>query len=82
MNARLPQQVQRLSARVRIAAAIEAMCEADRVVLTLRVLEGLTELETAGVLKIDVREVTMRTNAAMEALRQDLGLSAPLRRAA
>lgn len=82
MNARLPQQVQRLSARVRIAAAIEAMCEADRIVLTLRVLEGLSELETAGVLKIDVREVAMRTNAAMEALRQDLGLRAPLRRAA
>lgn len=82
MSARLPQQVQKLPARVRLAAAIEALHENDRLVLSLRLLEGLSALETAGAMKIDVREVEMRTNAAMEVLRQEMGVRAPLRRAA
>lgn len=82
MSERLPKQVDRLPVRVRLAAAIESLPEAERIVLSLRLLEGLSPLEAAGALKLEVREVEVRMNAAMDVLRQDMGVRAPLRRAA
>lgn len=82
MSERLPKQVDRLPVRVRLAAAIESLPEAERLVLSLRLLEGLSPLEAAGALKLEVREVEVRMNAAMDVLRQDMGVRAPLRRAA
>lgn len=82
MSERLPKQVDRLPVRVRLAAAIESLPEAERLVLSLRLLERLSPLEAAGALKLEVREVEVRMNAAMDVLRQDMGVRAPLRRAA
>ena len=82
MSERLPKQVDRLPVRVRLAAAIESLPEAERLVLSLRLLEGLSPLEAAGALKLEVREVEVRMHAAMDVLRQDMGVRAPLRRAA
>ena len=82
MSERLPKQVDRLPVRVRLAAAIESLPEAERLVLSLRLLDGLSPLEAAGALKLEVREVEVRMNAAMDVLRQDMGVRAPLRRAA
>ena len=82
MSERLPKQVDRLPVRVRLAAAIESLPEAERLVLSLRMLDGLSPLEAAGALKLEVREVEVRMNAAMDVLRQDMGVRAPLRRAA
>ena len=82
MSERLPKHVDRLPVRVRLAAAIESLPEAERIVLSLRLLEGLSPLEAAGALKLEVREVEVRMNAAMDVLRQDMGVRAPLRRAA
>ena len=82
MSERLPKQVDRLPVRVRLAAAIESLPEAERLVLSLRLLEGLSPIEAAGALKLEVREVEVRMNAAMDVLRQDMGVRAPLRRAA
>ena len=82
MSERLPKQVDRLPVRVRLAAAIESLPEAERLVLSLRLLEGLSPLEAAGALKLEVREVEVRMNAAMDVLRQDMGVRATLRRAA
>ena len=82
MSERLPKHVDRLPVRVRLAAAIESLPEAERLVLSLRLLEGLSPLEAAGALKLEVREVEVRMNAAMDVLRQDMGVRAPLRRAA
>ena len=82
MSERLPKHVDRLPVRVRLAAAIESLPEAERLVLSLRLLDGLSPLEAAGALKLEVREVEVRMNAAMDVLRQDMGVRAPLRRAA
>ena len=82
MSERLPKQVDRLPVRVRLAAAIESLPKAERLVLSIRLLEGLSPLEAAGALKLEVREVEVRMNAAMDVLRQDMGVRAPLRRAA
>lgn len=82
MSERLPEQVHRLPARVRLAAAIESLPETERLVLSLRLLEGLSPIEAAGALKLEVREVELHMNSAMEVLCQDMGVRAPLRRAA
>jgi DNA-directed RNA polymerase specialized sigma24 family protein len=82
MSARLPVSVRRLPTRVRLAAAIEALPETDRLVLTLRLLEGLSSLETAGALRVTAREVEQRMTAALDLLSQELQSRRPLRKAA
>ena len=82
MKPRLPSGVSRLPVRVRIAAALESLPERDRQVLVLRLVEGLSPIETAGALKITVRETEQRFTAAMGQLSRGLGLRSSLRRAA
>ena len=50
--------------------------------LALRLLEGLTSLESAGALGIGVREVERRWASAMESVGRELRAQAMLRRAA
>src|SRR5215471_7068382 len=52
MSRRLPTAVRRLPLRVRLAAAIERLPESQRLVLALRLLDGLSTIETAGALKL------------------------------
>lgn len=79
---RLPDDVRRLPPRVRLAAALEALPETDRLVLSLRLLEGLSSLETAGALRISVNEVEKRMSAATARLTLELGAQPGERRAA
>ncbi len=82
MKSRVPSAVNRLPVRVRVAGAIEALPERDRLVLVLRLVEGLSPLETAGTLKLTVRETEQRYSAAMREVAHELGLRPALRRAA
>ena len=82
MKPRLPARVRQLPARVRLAAAIEALPELDRIVLTLRLLEGLSAIEAAGTMRLTAREVEQRTSSALLALSQELGVRRPARKAA
>lgn len=82
MSGRLPVNVRRLPTRVRLAAAIEALPETDRLVLSFRVLEGLSTLETAGALRVTAREVEQRMTAALNLLSNELQPRRTLRRAA
>jgi len=72
--------VTRLPLRVRLAAAIERLPESERLVVALRVLDGLSAIEAAGALKLTTREVESRLASALETLAGELGAS--LRRAA
>lgn len=80
MNARLPKAVGRLPLRVRLAAAIERLPETQRLVLALRLLDGLSTIETAGALKLATREVDARLSTALETLASEM--SSTLARAA
>ncbi len=82
MSARLPSGVRQLPERVRMAAALEALPETDRLVLTLCLIEGLSLLEAAGALKLSVRETEQRMSTAMESLALEMGVRSTLRRAA
>ncbi|MEQ1834031.1 MAG: sigma factor-like helix-turn-helix DNA-binding protein [Candidatus Eisenbacteria bacterium] len=82
MSPRLPARVRQLPERVRMAAALEALNETDRLVLTLCLIEGLTLLEAAGALQLTVREAERRMTTAMEALTLEMGVRTTLRRAA
>ena len=73
MSTRLPSSVTRLPLRVRLAAAIERLPESQRLVLALRLLDGLTTIETAGATKLTARDVESRFKAALEALAVELG---------
>jgi DNA-directed RNA polymerase specialized sigma24 family protein len=79
---RLPAGIRRLPPRVRLAAAIEALPETDRLVLTLRLVEGLSALEAAGAMRLRVTEVEKRTASSLMALARELAARVPLRRAA
>ena len=81
MSARVPADVRRLPLRVRLAAALETLTDRDRLVLALRLLDGLTTLETAGALRLRAAEVESRLDGALRVVRDELGL-ARLRRAA
>lgn len=72
MNARLPKAVGRLPLRVRLAAAIERLPETQRLVLALRLLDGLSTIETAGALKLAAREVESRLGTALETLASEM----------
>ncbi len=82
MKSRLPSAVRRLPSRVRLAAALEAMPEPDRLVLSLRLLEGLSAVEAAGALRMSAREVEQRLGLALSSLARELGERSSLRRAA
>ena len=82
MKRRLPLTVSRLPQRIRLAAAIEALPERDRHLLMLRLLEGLSALETAGALRITVREEEQRYAALLHGLAREAGVRTLLRRAA
>lgn len=82
MKSRLPSAVRRLPSRVRLAVALEAMPEPDRLVLALRLLEGLTAAEAAGALRMSAREVEQRLGLALSSLARELGERSSLRRAA
>ena len=84
MSSRLPAAVRRLPLRVRLAAAIELLPVSQRLVLALRLLDGLSAVETAGVLRITAREVEARMTLALESVANELGSRATeaLKRAA
>ncbi len=82
MSARLPVRVRQLPERVRMAAAIEALPETDRLVLTLCLLEGLSPLEASGALQTSVADIEQRLSAAMESLTLEMSVRSTLRRAA
>jgi RNA polymerase sigma factor (sigma-70 family) len=69
-------------ARKRLAAALDALPELDRVVLSLRLLDGLSVIEVAGALHVPVSEVERRTLAASRVLARQLGVRRSQRRVA
>jgi DNA-directed RNA polymerase specialized sigma24 family protein len=73
VSKRLPMAVRRLPLRVRLAASIERLPEAQRLVLALRLLDGLSAVEAAGALKLTAREVESRYTLALESLATELG---------
>jgi len=73
VSRRLPVAVRRLPLRVRLAAAIERLPEAQRMVLALRLLDGLSTIEAAGALKLTARDVESRFASALESLAGELG---------
>lgn len=69
-------------ARKRLAAALDALPELDRLVLSLRLLDGLSALEVAGALHVPAPEVERRTLAASRVLARQLGVRRTARRVA
>ena len=69
-------------ARVRVAAALEALPEQDRLLLSMRLLEGLTTLESAGALRMTTAEVERRTALALRVLSRQIMADSQQRRAA
>jgi DNA-directed RNA polymerase specialized sigma24 family protein len=72
----------RLPERARLAAALEALPEMDRLVLSLRLIEGLSTLETAGALRVKADEVEKRMASALLKLSPQTGVRPASRRAA
>ena len=68
--------------RERIESALATLAEADRLALSLRLLEGLSTLETAGAMRVKVSEVEKRLASALRVLSHELGVRPRLRRAA
>lgn len=68
--------------RARVLAAIAALPEADRLVLTLRLVEELSPLEAAGALRVKVSELEKRMAASLRVLARELGVRPVVRRAA
>ena len=62
--------------RAELLAALEALGEADRLVLSCRYLLDLDEVETAEVLSVRRGTVKSRTSRALERLRAQLGVTA------
>jgi DNA-directed RNA polymerase specialized sigma24 family protein len=71
---RLPALVAQLPVRVRLAAAIEALPVNERTVLALRLVEGLSTLETAGALRLHTSTVTRLERAALRRLADECAL--------
>ena len=82
MSRRPSRETPSLPARVRLSAALEALTETDRLVLSLHLLEGLHTLEIAGALHLTVREVEQRRVAALTTVARGLGEPDSQRRAA
>ena len=64
--------------RARVAMALERLPESQRAVLVLGYFEGLSSSEIAEQLSIPIGTVKSRVAAAMRALRDALGVEAPL----
>jgi DNA-directed RNA polymerase specialized sigma24 family protein len=80
---RLPAGLDRLPTRVRLAAALEALEPRERHVLALRLVERMSPLETAGTLKMSVRQVDETLADVLARVADETGLSrSALRRAA
>jgi DNA-directed RNA polymerase specialized sigma24 family protein len=75
MKRRLPSSVRRLPGRVRVAAALETLEPAERRVLALRLLEGLSPLETSGALKMPVRRVEQTLESALARIAEHAGVT-------
>ena len=69
--------VRRLPTRVLAAAAIEKLPERSRLVLSLRLLEGLTPLETAGALRTTVSVIEREYVDALRTIAASLGSGRP-----
>ncbi len=72
---RLPAEVSRLPERVRVDAAIEALPPRDRQVLALLLVERLTPLEAAGVLRMSVRQVEQSLEALLARIASEAGVT-------
>jgi len=68
--------------RERVAAVLDALPERDRLVLSLRFVDGLSALEAAGALRASAREVEERTVAVLRGLAAVIGGRRALRRVA
>ena len=77
-----PRETSAADARVRVVAALDALPELDRLVLSLHLLEGLTPLEAAGALRLSEQELSRRTQSALRTLSRRLGLRTTSRRVA
>lgn len=73
MSPRLPVTVNRLPLRIRLAAAIERLPESQRLVLALRLMDGLSPIEAAGALQLTTGEVDSRFDLALESIADELG---------
>ncbi len=77
--------VERLADSVRVDAALEALDPRDRHVLALLLMERLTPLETAGALRMTVRQVEQTFELALSRIAEETGVARSrrtLRRAA
>lgn len=82
---RLPPAVQSLPDHVRVDAALEALEPGDRHVLALILIERLTPIEAAGVLRMTVRQVEQALDHLLAHVANESGVARPrrtLRRAA
>ena len=82
MKSRAPSVDRVAESRRRLAVALGALPETDRLILSLRLLEGLSALEAAGALRITMREVERRTLSATRVLSRELGIRRAARRVA
>ncbi len=71
---RLPAAVSRLPEPVRVDAALEAMEPSERLVLTLLLVERLTPIEAAGVLRTSVRQVEQALDALLARVAAETGV--------
>jgi DNA-directed RNA polymerase specialized sigma24 family protein len=72
---RLPAAVNDLPERVRVDAAIEALEPRDRHVLSLLLVERLTPIEAAGVLRMSVRQVELALDQLLARIASETGVS-------
>ena len=82
MKSRAPSVDRVAESRRRLAVALGTLPEMDRLILSLRLLEGLSALEAAGALRISRHEVERRTLAASRVLSRELGIRGAARRVA
>ncbi len=78
---RAPAGVDRLPENVRVDAALEALEPRDRHVLALLLMDRLTPIETAGVLRMTVRQVEQTFELALARIADEAGAARPRRTA-
>jgi DNA-directed RNA polymerase specialized sigma24 family protein len=72
---RLPAAVRRLPETVRVDAALEGLDANERNVLALLLVEKLTPIEAAGVLRMTVRQVEQSFEALLERVALESGVA-------
>ena len=72
---RLPAAVDALPEQVRVDAAIEALEPRDRHVLSLLLVERLTPIEAAGVLRMTVRQVELTFDQLLARIASETGVA-------